>query len=135
VFWLVSDLDNRLLRYHGRVVRPCEEPYGSIYERSLRQEVANLGATGAKVVLATEAYKRSVGKHDDRNVDCSNRIRRKVASETGAQLVDLFRYICPHGQCREKQNGVTLRPDGLHYTGRGGEIVARWLIDQARKPS
>ena len=66
--------------------------------------------------------------------DCNNRLRRKVAAATSAQLVDLFSYICRNGKCRGKQDGVTLRPDGLHYSGRGGEIIAQWLIDQVRMP-
>jgi peptidoglycan/LPS O-acetylase OafA/YrhL len=134
VFWVVTDATNQTLLYHGRPVKVCEEPYDSIYAQSLRMEIASLRAHGAKVVVTTEAYKRSVGGHDDAKVDCNNRLRRKVATETAAQLVDLFGYVCPRGQCREKQNGVTLRPDGVHYDGPGAKIVAAWLLDQARAP-
>jgi hypothetical protein len=59
-------------------------------------------------------------------------VRSGVAAQTGTQLVDLRSYICPKGRCRIEQNGVRLRPDGVHYMGAGGQIVARWLIDQAR---
>ena len=48
------------------------------------------------------------------------------------KLADLFEYVCPRKECRERQDGVLLRPDGLHYEGGGGAIVARWLIDQVR---
>ena len=40
------------------------------------------------------------------------------------------RAVCPDGKCRVKQDGVVLRPDGLHYQGPGGVIVARWLMSQ-----
>ncbi len=130
VFWIVSNIESGGLRYRGQWVRPCTEPYESLYQRSLRTEAAVLGARGAKVVITTAAYPRYFLSPPNGPTDCDNRLRRKVAAETGAQLVDLFSYICPRGQCRAKQNGVTLRPDGLHYEGPGGEIVARWLIDQ-----
>ena len=41
-----------------------------------------------------------------------------------------YDYICPNGKCRDKQNGVILRPDGEHYDGPGSRIVAQWLVDQ-----
>ena len=50
----------------------------------------------------------------------------------GARLADLMEYTCPGGQCRGRVDGVTLRPDGQHYTGPAATIVARWLLDQVR---
>jgi hypothetical protein len=133
VFWIVSDPTPEGLQYHGRFLRPCTEPYESLYQRSLRREVAVLGARGAKVVLTTAAYPgRLFAQAPKKPTECDNRLRRKVAAATGAQLVDLFEYTCPGGHCRVTQDGVVLRPDLVHYEGRGGEIVARWLIDQVR---
>jgi lysophospholipase L1-like esterase len=104
-----------------------------LYSGALRRVIGTLGATGARVVITTAAYSRFYGlPYNDRAMDCDNQIRRAVAAETGAQLVDLFWYICPEGRCRERQDGVVLRPDGLHYSGPGGEIVARWLLEQVR---
>jgi peptidoglycan/LPS O-acetylase OafA/YrhL len=135
VFWVVSDAANGGLKYRGHSVKACSEPYDSIYQRSLRKEVATLGARGAHVVVTTEAYPRYVGAENaDRVTDCDNWLRRKVAAVTGAQLVDLARYICPRSNCRVTQDGITLRPDGQHYDGPGGEIVARWLLGQVRTP-
>jgi peptidoglycan/LPS O-acetylase OafA/YrhL len=134
VFWIVVDAPEPWL-YRGRPIKPCSELFDALYQQSLRTEIARLGAFGARVVVTTEAYNRFFRTAvADRTVDCDNRLRRKVAAATGAQLVDLFAYICPNGKCRVKQNGVTLRPDGLHYEGPGGEIVATWLIDQVRTP-
>jgi hypothetical protein len=82
--------------------------------------------------MTTEAYPRYLFADEDRPADCENRLRHEVARSTGVQLVDLFGYICPGGKCREKQDGVTLRPDGEHYEGEGGRIVASWLLDQVR---
>jgi len=129
VLWFVNNPGDSVL-YRGNWLSTCSEAYASLYEQSLKKEIAALGARGAKVVLTTEVYPRYLFAEEDRPTDCENTFRRKVASETGTQLIDLQGYICPQGRCREKQNGVVLRPDGEHYEGAGGQIVARWLIDQ-----
>jgi hypothetical protein len=133
VFWIVSDPLRTGGTYQGHHVRPCDKTYDALYRRQLMHEIATLRAGGARVVITTEAYSRYLGiKEHDGATDCQNRIRREVARSTGAQFVDLFEYICPHGECRTKQDGVVLRPDGLHYSGAGGLIVAQWLMDQVR---
>jgi peptidoglycan/LPS O-acetylase OafA/YrhL len=133
VFWIVNDAADHGLRYRGRAVSQCHEPYDSLYRRSLRSEIARLGARGATVVVTTEAYVRIFGfQSPDREADCNNRLRRRVAASSGARLADLFEYTCPRGQCRGDVGGVTLRPDGQHYTGPGAVIVAKWLLDQVR---
>jgi hypothetical protein len=131
VFWFINNPVDAV-RYHDQWLDTCTEPYTSLYERSMRDEIAILGARGAKVVLTTEVYPRYLFAAEDRPTDCENKIRRKVATATGVQLIDLNAYICPRGHCREKPNGVTLRIDGEHYEGPGGQIVARWLLDQVR---
>lgn len=137
--WVANDAPEPWF-YRGNAVRPCAEPYESLYARSLREEISRLHSSGAKVVITTEAYVRYVQAGgglgavalSDRAVDCANRIRRTVATQAGAQLVDLFDYTCPAGKCRLQQDGVTLRPDGLHYQGAGADIVARWVVAQIR---
>ena len=89
-------------------------------------------ASGAKVVVSTEVYPRYLFADSDHETDCENRSLRRAAAASAVQLVDLQSYICPNGKCRDKQDGATLRPDGEHYDGRGGKIVAQWLLDQVR---
>jgi peptidoglycan/LPS O-acetylase OafA/YrhL len=129
VLWVMSGPPSALW-HDGHWLQPCTPTYAATFRARLRGEVARLGAGGAKVVITTAAYSRYVFHGSDSLIRCENPLRREVAAATGAQLVDLFAYICPHGQCREKQDGVVLRPDGLHYRDAGGRIVARWLIDQ-----
>jgi peptidoglycan/LPS O-acetylase OafA/YrhL len=139
VVWMVSNPWQEV-RYQGRWISPCSAAYSALYRRNLRQEVAKLSAGGARVVVTTTAYWRPTavspyaGVEDlprlDHDTDCDNAIRHAVAAGTGARLVDLFGYTCPAGRCRAQQDGVTLRPDGLHYLGRSGPIVAKWLVDQ-----
>ena len=131
VFAMVGNASDELF-YREHWIKTCTSFYASLYENSLRAEIARYGARGAHVVIVTAAYPRYIYANADRATDCDNEIRRKVAAATGTQLIDLFEYICPKGKCREKQNGAVLRPDGEHYEGRGGEIVAKWLIDQVR---
>ena len=84
-------------------------------------------------MITTEAYARYFGAaRADWSTDCNNRLRRAVAAETGARIVDLFGYTCPNGKCRNRVDGVVLRPDGQHYDGPGAEIVARWMMSQVR---
>jgi peptidoglycan/LPS O-acetylase OafA/YrhL len=131
VFWILSP--SRGGTYNGTKLSACDPQYQAMFRSSLAKQVALLGAHGAKVAIVTTAYTRSYSLHaSDQNTDCDNHLRRSVAAATGAQLIDLFDYVCPHSQCRVTQDGVVLRPDGLHYSGPGGVIVARWLLDQAR---
>ncbi|HEX4490180.1 MAG TPA: hypothetical protein VH914_03155 [Acidimicrobiia bacterium] len=139
VLWLVSDPPEPWSS-NGKALHACSQPYDSIYESSLEHEITRLRSTGASVVLTTEAYVRFVvpggglgaASLPDRTVDCNNRLRRAVATKTHSTIVDLFGYTCPNGECIVRTNGVTLRPDGLHYSGAGGTLAARWIFDQIR---
>jgi peptidoglycan/LPS O-acetylase OafA/YrhL len=133
VFWIVNGPASSVL-YNGRWIDTCSTEYASLYRRAVRTELGRLAVGGVKVVMTTEAYPRYVSAEVDKPTDCENGLRRAVAASTGVQLIDLQAYICPKGQCREKQNGVTLRADGEHYEGPGGRIVARWLLDQVKVP-
>jgi peptidoglycan/LPS O-acetylase OafA/YrhL len=131
VFWVVTNPAGAGGTYLGHEVGPCSSEWDDLYARALTHEVGVLGAGGAKVVITTSAYTRYLFmRSSDHPIACDNRVRRRVAAATGAQLVDLFEFICPQGECRDKQNGVSLRVDGLHYEGEGGKIVARWLLSQ-----
>ena len=131
VFWIVGNASDGRGTYHGERVRPCTEPYDSLYAQRLTTEIAILGAKGARVVIPTEAYDRADGvARFDRSTDCVNHIRRTVAAAAGAQLVELGAYVCPEHRCPPEINGVTLRPDGLHYEHRGAQLVAGWLLRQ-----
>ena len=129
VFWVVSNAVDALLSPEGWL-DTCSAAYASAYRQSLSRAVAVYASAGAKVVITTAVYPRSPGAAQDRPTDCENVLRRRVAASTGAQLVDMQAYICPGGKCRTKQDGVTLRADGEHYTGPGGAVVATWLLNQ-----
>jgi peptidoglycan/LPS O-acetylase OafA/YrhL len=135
VLWIQSPTTAEAF-YNSKWTRLCAPDFDSQYRVDLERAVRQLSATGARVVITTSAYLRYVlaPPGDDRFVDCDNRIRREVARDTGAQLVDLFSYTCPDGQCRDKIDGEPMRPDGLHYEGPSARIVARWILDQVPAP-
>jgi peptidoglycan/LPS O-acetylase OafA/YrhL len=133
VLFVVSPSTDEAL-YDGQWTNQCAPEFHRRYRADLRRAVEGLRATGAKVVLTTAGYTRFVfsDPKKDRLLDCENQIRREVARETGAQLVDLFSFTCPDGACIEKIHGVVLRPDGLHYEGRSARMVDRWIMGQLR---
>jgi hypothetical protein len=57
VFWIMNGPANAV-RYRGRWLDSCSEQFASLYERSLREELATLATNGARVVMATEVYPR-----------------------------------------------------------------------------
>jgi lysophospholipase L1-like esterase len=123
-------------RYGGRWLTPCSHGYDSLFRRSLESMIRRFQRTGAHVVVSTVAYASiaaaipKVAASWLRATDCSNRVRREAARATGAQIVDLFRYTCPHGTCRNTVDGAVLRTDGIHYRDEGARIVARWILRQ-----
>ncbi len=117
-------------------VQPCSAEFAQMYRDALDEQVATLGATGARVVLTTSAYQLSV--YDSPEVrlgaECANSLLRDYGnSRSGIRVVDLARLVCPRFDfCRDQIDGVVLRPDGVHYRGEGAKFIARWLLDQSR---
>jgi peptidoglycan/LPS O-acetylase OafA/YrhL len=120
------------LYYRDAWTNMCTPAFDREYRRELAAAVKVLGATGARVALTTASYVRLGFPREawDREVDCDNAVRRTVARATGAQLVDLFAYTCPTPECRDTVDGITLRPDGVHYQGPSAPIVDEWILDQ-----
>jgi lysophospholipase L1-like esterase len=65
-------------------------------------------------------------------VACTNQVLKDIAAaRKGVAVVDLASYVCPPGkECLQEIDGKNLRPDGLHFTGPGGQLIASWLIPQ-----
>ena len=117
----------------GKWVSPCDQTFDSWYEAGARRTIEVLAATGATVVVVTIPHPPGdavgIPKDAGRHIDCNNRtLRRVVASEPRARLLDLDAYICPNGHCRESINGITLRPDGVHFLRGGATVVAQWML-------
>ena len=120
----------------GAWTAPCEPLYDSRLEAELHDAIHLFASGGARVVLTTAAYANYPFKTADwfHHNDCQNTIiRRVVASEPAAQLADLFAWYCgvPETECRNNVDGVQLRPDAVHYRGRGAQIVAKRILQVA----
>ncbi|MCU1430879.1 MAG: hypothetical protein JWL83_4879 [Actinomycetia bacterium] len=67
----------------------------------------------------------------DGSYDHYNRLLREYASAHPAtvSVLDIVPFVCPGGPpCPAKVRGVTLRPDGGHFTHETAPIIARWLL-------
>ena len=133
VLFVLSGAGQREARLGGNWVHACQPAFDQNLAQGFRHAISTLSARGAKVVLTTAAYSRSYGQTtaNDRYVDCDNRVRRQVAAATDTPLIDLFKRTCrPNGDCPKFENGVKLRPDGLHYKGAGAQVIAQWIVGQ-----
>jgi hypothetical protein len=128
ILWIIDNPANAVM-VHGTWLEACSPAYMSFYETAIRAEMARL-STHATVVMTTAVYPRYLFAREDPFTDCDNAVRRKVARETGTRLIDLNAYVCPTPNCRKTVNGVTLRQDGEHFDGPGGQLIARWLLRQ-----
>ena len=43
------------------------------------------------------------------------------------RVVDLDRFVCPHGTCTQVVDGVELRVDGSHFSEQGAKVVGKEL--------
>ncbi len=120
----------------GSWTAPCEPLYDARLEAELHDAIHLFASGGARVVLTTAAYANYPMKTADwfHHNDCQNTIiRRVVASEPAAKLADLFTWYCgaPETECHNTVDGVQLRPDAVHYRGRGAQIVAKRILQVA----
>lgn len=116
---------------------PCDPAFDRFYEGEVREALRVLHAQGTKVAFTTVPYYRSpkAPEGTDAKTDCLNSMYRRLAGETGTAIVELAEHVCPGGTCRiEDENGVQVRPDGLHFDGPSGTFVGAWVLDRALEP-
>lgn len=113
----------------------CDPTYLQWYAQALNEEIDRLSSTGAVVVIAPLVYTHFGGSRSlesDNRTDCLNGVLTQVtASNPKAATLALDKWMCPDpAACRIQQDGVTLRPDGLHFQGPGAVIASRWILGQ-----
>ena len=117
--------------------------YDAILEPTLQKAVDVLGSTGKPVVLLTTPhFERNDGvspeewtQNDHSRTDHFNEVVRRVAAANPGRVhvVDFGAWLCPPGEgCRDTIDGVTMRPDGLHFEDPGAQKAAEWLAPQLR---
>jgi hypothetical protein len=111
--------------------------------RRMDDRVAELGATGAKLVLLLEPPYVHAGplSADDLGYAHMNDLLKEVAARHphDVAVVNLERRVCPTGPpCQYVVDGVgslsnptqAVRPDTVHYGAAGALWTARWLVPQ-----
>ncbi len=118
----------------GTWQHPCQPGFDQYYRSEVAEAIRVLGSAGGRVVVATAPYFASDAAPADavKRVDCLNTVYRQAAAADGALVLDLNAYACPDGRCLDTVDGVVLRPDGLHFSGPGAELAARWTVGQLR---
>ena len=118
----------------GSWTAPCEPLYDSRLEAELHDAIHLFASGGARVVLTTAAYANTRSR---RRLVPSQRLPEHDHPAGGrfraAQLADLFAWYCgvPETECRNNVDGVQLRPDAVHYRGRGARVVAKRILQVA----
>ena len=134
---ILGDFGDGAYEHDGRWLEPCTQDFDNWYRESLRGAVRTLGAPGSRVAISTSAYAYGFfGPSRFAKDDCVNAIDREVAAETpNTVVVDLAAYICPtKDTCRTEQDGIELRPDGIHFVDDSARLIASWMLPQLTAP-
>ena len=133
VFLTVADPGAVDREVDRRWTNPCDPAFDAYLQGKLRDAVATLSATGARVVIGTSV--RALPSYANgvipAHLDCFNRSIRAVAdADPRVRVVDVDGFVCPDGTCTESADGHTLRLDGLHFVGPAADYVDDWLVPQ-----
>ena len=122
---------------HQRVVTQGSPQWYAVLMKRMKERVQELTATGARVVLLTQAPFVSLGhvadsKTQDADFERLNNLLTAFARQTpGVAVIDLAARVCPSGPpCHILVHNIFVRGDGKHYTAEGSLWVARWLMPQ-----
>jgi peptidoglycan/LPS O-acetylase OafA/YrhL len=110
---------------------PCDPAFDAAYASDVGHALAILTAGARHVVLADSPYLALpvVQRDAARRVDCLNATYRREARVAGATILPLREWLCAsQARCTLEQDGVTLRPDGIHFRDAGADIAARWAM-------
>jgi peptidoglycan/LPS O-acetylase OafA/YrhL len=119
-----------------KVLNPGSPQWYSVMKKRMEQRLHTFTATGATVVMLTQAPFVPLGASADPGQNQSfrrlNELMVAVARQTPhVEMIDLAAHICPSGPpCKLVVDNVFVRGDGAHYTPEGSLWVARWLMPQ-----
>ena len=117
----------------------CDPEWHDAYVAELGRQMKILGDGSGRVLLARAPYPVDhwASERWDRATDCFNGVLDEVAAAAGprVKVLDLKGKLCPgkdHESCELTSQGASIRPDGMHFEGLGGEEIARWALGQMR---
>jgi hypothetical protein len=142
VLMLVGAWDVPDHQVKGQWLRVGTVEYDRYFLSELDKATALLASRGAKVVVLTSPFfsrpelvgetGRQWPEYDPWRVDRINALYRDfaVSHPDRFTVVDLNRFVSPHGKFTDDLNGVQIRGDGVHFTQDGAVMVDRWLAPQ-----
>ena len=115
--------------------RACDPQFRVEYTRRLSDLVAAMGERAGKLVVARVPYPLGRWRYGDvfpKQVDCVNGILTDFARAhmTPLPMIDLMKHVCPTPACRQESDGAPIRPDGLHFDGRGAHETAQYTLNE-----
>lgn len=127
----------------GKVLAATGDQYAAYLRDRLEKARAVLTAHGAQLLLTNvpcyhQASERPSGhdlapdRNDPKRAEAVNRVLTGFAAAhpDDTTVLDLAGYLCPGGRFAAEKNGVQMRPDGLHFSRAGANLVWRWLMPQ-----
>jgi peptidoglycan/LPS O-acetylase OafA/YrhL len=120
------------LQVGGAWLTPCTKSWDRYYTSELTEALQTLASTGARVSITTAAPPAAFyfPKSLTTQTECLNKDIRAAALVTQARVVDVAAYVCPNSRCQQVIDGKELRPDGFHYSGSGGDLIATWMVSE-----
>jgi peptidoglycan/LPS O-acetylase OafA/YrhL len=122
--------------HDGQWTRIGDPTFDAYLSGELRQAFGVLGATGARLVVATEPYNRRGEQPDgslypedqpDRVTRWNTLLRGVLALHPNVGVLDLNKKLCPDGVYTADVDGIQVRSDGVHLTPEGVSWLTPWL--------
>jgi lysophospholipase L1-like esterase len=109
------------------------------FENGLRDLIGRIQQNGARVILCTPSVigeRTGGGNPQDPMLDEYAAISRRVARETGTQLLDLRRAFVSYLALRNRGNAPEgiLTSDGVHLNEAGNRFLANQMLDALNVP-
>jgi len=121
----------------GKWQHPCEEGWTRVYGAEVQEGLERLAKHSKRVYVAAIPYalKHWMKPGRDEMIDCFNKTLADAAAKVpGARVLDLKGHLCPGGSssCETMSDGEVIRPDGLHFAGKGALATAQWALLQLK---
>jgi len=123
-------------------VAPGDPEFDQNYREAMNATLRTLSANGAEViVLTTPCFapgpgERAGPQHDPQRAQRIAALQREAVDTLNisqpvapASIVDLQSITCDNGFTQTRE-GISWRPDGVHFSIDGSQVAARWLLSE-----
>jgi lysophospholipase L1-like esterase len=110
------------------------------FENGLKDMIKKINGVGARVILCTPTAigeKVDGSNPQDEMLDQYSEISRKVAKETGSQLLDLRKAFLAHLKQHNSENATKgiLTIDTVHMNDAGNRLLSKLVLDALHAPA